>query len=48
MEGRVGNNDIITSGTPVGKEVLYDSATGDFTWAVPFDGETFFILYQNV
>lgn len=44
----VGNNDIITAGTPVGKEVLYDSSTGDFTWAVPFDGETFFILYQNV
>lgn len=44
----IGNNDIITSGTPVGKEVLYDTATGDFTWAIPFDGETFFILYQNV
>lgn len=43
----VGNNDIILAGTPVGKEVLYDSTTGDFTWAIPFDGETFFILYQN-
>lgn len=42
----VGNNDIILSGTPVGKEVLYET-NGDFTWAIPFDGESFFILYQN-
>jgi len=44
----VGNNDIITSGTPIDKEVLYDTATGDFTWAIPFDGESYFILYQNL
>lgn len=45
----VGNNDIILSGTPVGKEVLYDSATGDFTWAIPFEpGENYFIFYQDL
>jgi predicted secreted protein len=44
----VGNNDIITSGTPIDKEVLYDTAIGDFTWAIPFDGESYFILYQNL
>jgi len=46
----VGNNDIITTGTPVDKEVLYETngADGDFTWAIPFDGESFFILYQNI
>lgn len=46
----IGNNDIITSGTPVDKEVLYETSGSDgvFTWAIPFDGESFFILYQNV
>lgn len=45
----IGNNDIITSGTPVDKEVLYETSGSDgvFTWAIPFDGESFFILYQN-
>lgn len=39
-DGR-GQSDILLSGTPVGNEVLYDSATGDITFAVPFDyGET--------
>ena len=40
----VGNNDIITSGTPIDKEVLYDTATCYFTWAIQFDRESFFIL----
>ena len=46
----IGNNDIITSGTPVGKEVLYETsgADGVFTWAIPFGGESYFILYQNL
>lgn len=46
----IGNNDIILSGTPVDKEVLYQTSGSDgvFTWAIPFDGESFFILYQNV
>lgn len=47
-DGR-GSSNIILTGTPVGNEVLYDSITGDFTWAVPFeDGETPpYIEYQN-
>ena len=46
----IGNNDIILTGTPVDKEVLYETsgADGVFTWAIPFDGETFYILYQNI
>lgn len=45
----LGNNDIILSGTPVAKEVLYETSgtKGLFTWAVPFEGETWFCLYQN-
>ena len=48
-DGR-GSSDIILSGTPVGNEVLYDSATGDFTWAIPFeDVETPpYVEYQNL
>lgn len=44
----VANNDIILSGTPVDKEILFDGTTGDITWAIPFDGENFFVLYQNM
>ena len=45
----MGNNDIILSGTPVAKEVKYDTTTGTFTWAVPFEtGENYFILYQDI
>lgn len=45
----IGNCLIITSGTPASKEVLYDIATGDFTWAIPFEpGETYYILYQSI
>ena len=45
----VGNNDIILSGTPVAKEVKYETTTGTFTWAIPFEaGENYFILYQDL
>lgn len=48
-DGR-GQSDIILSGTPVGNEALYDSATGDITFAVPFeDIETPpYMTYQNI
>ena len=48
-DGR-GQSDIILSGTPVGNEALYDSATGDITFAIPFeDGETPpYVEYQNI
>lgn len=47
-DGR-GQSDIILTGTPVGNEAMYDSATGDITFAVPFeDVETQpYMLYQN-
>jgi len=47
-DGR-GQSDIILSGTPVGNEALYDSTTGDITFAIPFeDVETApYVLYQN-
>lgn len=47
----LGNNNIITSGTPVNKEVLYETSGTDgiFTWAIPFeDGENWYCLYQNL
>ena len=38
---------IIYSGTPVGNEVKYISATGQFIWAIPMEpGEEIYILYQ--
>ena len=45
----IGNNDIILSGTPVDKEVLYETvgSDGQFTWAIPFDGENWYCNYQN-
>lgn len=48
-DGR-GQADIILTGTPIGNEALYDSATGDITFAVPFeDIETApYFIYQNV
>ncbi len=47
-DGR-GQSDIILTGTPVGNEALYDSTTGDITFAIPFeDVETApYMLYQN-
>jgi len=46
----IGNNDIILSGTPVDKEVLYETSGSDgvFTWAIPFDGENWYCNYQNL
>lgn len=45
----LGNGKIITSGTPVGKEVKYTASTGVFTYAIPFeDGEEGYILYQDI
>ncbi len=50
-DGR-GNNDIITSGTPVGQEAKYTTsgADGRFDWppGIPFDGESWYVLYQNI
>ncbi len=47
-DGR-GQSDIILSGTPVGNEALYDTTTGDVTFAIPFeDVETApYMIYQN-
>ena len=46
MDG-LGSGKIITSGTPVGTEVKYISATGEFDWAIPAEGdEEGYILYQ--
>ena len=45
----VGRSSIITSGTPVAQEVLYDSTTGTIT--MPFDLETdteVYVLYQDL
>lgn len=38
---------VILSGTPVGKEVKYTSASGRFDWSIPYaPGEEAYILYQ--
>ena len=41
---------IITSGTPVSKEVKYTSSTGTFEFAIPFDSgeESPYVLYQDI
>ncbi len=45
----IGNCAIITTGSPVDKQVLYESTTGTFTWYVEFEpGETYYILYQDI
>jgi hypothetical protein len=45
----IGLGPIITTGSPVNKEVLYDTTTGTFTWLVPADiFEPIYILYQDV
>ena len=37
---------IITSGTPVNKQILFDDSTGEMTWSVEFEiGEVATILY---
>lgn len=47
-DGR-GQSDIILTGTPVGNEALYDTTTGDITFAIPFEEvETApYMIYQN-
>lgn len=45
----IGNSAIITSGTPINKEVKYTTGTGQFEWAVPFEaGEQAFIIYRDI
>lgn len=45
----IGNSAIITSGTPVDKQVKYTAGTGDFEWMVPFEpNEAYYILYQDI
>jgi hypothetical protein len=46
MDG-LGSGKIIFSGTPLGTEVKYTPANGQFDWAIPSeDGEQGYILYQ--
>lgn len=45
----VGFTQIITSGTPIGKEVKYTIATGSFEWGIPAEvDEQFYVLYQDL
>jgi len=46
----LGYSDIILTGTPVGKEVLYETSGTDgvFTWAIAFDAEVWYCNYQNL
>lgn len=47
----IGNSKIVITGSPTFKEVLFDVATGDLTWAIPSadDGtEECYVLYQNL
>ena len=45
----LGNSKIITTGTPVAKEVKYTTATGVFEWAIPFEaGEQAYIIYREI
>lgn len=45
----LGNGKLIISGTPVGKEVKYTSATGAFEWGVQFEqGEIAVITYRDI
>ncbi len=38
---------IIWVGVPTGKEVLFDSITGNFSWSIPMDaGVQYYIIYQ--
>ncbi len=44
-----GNSKLIFTGSPVGKQMLYNTLTGQFTWAIPFEpGEEDYILYQDM
>lgn len=45
----MGYSSIITSGTPVDKQVKYTVSNGDFEWMVPFEpNENYYILYQSI
>lgn len=45
----IGFSKIKTSGTPSSKEIVYDSATGKFDWAIPQDaGIEGYIIYRNI
>jgi hypothetical protein len=40
---------IITTGTPVSKQVKYDTSTGTFSWMIPAEpGQVFKIEYQDI
>lgn len=44
----IGNSKVITAGSPVDKEVLYNTATGELEWAIPFEpGEEAVVAYQD-
>lgn len=44
----LGRAELISAGSPVDKQVLYDSPTGTFTFGIPFEGdEKYYILYQD-
>ena len=42
-----GRSKLLISGTPVDKEVLYDSISGTLTFPESLNGEQVFILYQD-
>ena len=45
----IGNARIITSGTPVSKEVKYTTGTGQLTWGIAFEpNENAYDLYQDL
>jgi len=45
----LGRAELISVGTPVNKQVSYDSATGTFVFGIPFEGdEQYYILYQDL
>lgn len=45
----IGCSAILLSGTPIGKEVKYVSATGEFLFGIPFEpDEQAYILYQDI
>lgn len=45
----VGFSKILTSGTPVSKQVVYTSLTGKFEWLIPAEpGEEIYITYQDI
>ena len=44
---RNGNNyDIIYSGTPTGRQVLFNTSAGSLLFNIPFEDETIYALYN--